>query len=96
MARKQVGMVDAALLARVDAAAAVLGQSRVVFVERALVAALEPVCAVPAVPRVVVSPAAVAQVGERDLAKVEAAGSMPAGRLELLAAAKQRSVSRSM
>jgi Arc/MetJ family transcription regulator len=42
MARKQVGQIDADLLARVDERAAGLGQTRRVFVERALVAALAP------------------------------------------------------
>lgn len=40
MARKQLGMVDLDLLNRVDQQAAVLGQTRRVFVERALEAAL--------------------------------------------------------
>ena len=42
MTRKQVGMIDDALLARVDARAAELGQTRRVFTERALEAALAP------------------------------------------------------
>lgn len=41
MARRQVGMIDGDLLDRVDREAGVLGQTRRVFVERALVAALE-------------------------------------------------------
>lgn len=40
MARKQLGMVDDELLASVDARAAELGQTRRVFTERALRAAL--------------------------------------------------------
>jgi hypothetical protein len=36
MARKQVGQIDAALLARIDERAAELGQTRRVYVERAL------------------------------------------------------------
>jgi hypothetical protein len=40
MDRKQVGMIDAALLDLVDAARAPLGQTRRIFVERALEAAL--------------------------------------------------------
>lgn len=40
MARKQFGMIDDGLLARVDARAAELGQTRRVFTERALEAAL--------------------------------------------------------
>ncbi len=41
MGLKQVGKADEVLLGRVDAAAFVLGQTRRVFVERALVGALE-------------------------------------------------------
>ena len=41
MARKQLGMVDDDLLARVDARAAELGQTRRVFTERALEAWLK-------------------------------------------------------
>lgn len=40
MARKQIGMVDAELVARVDEQAGILGQTRRVFVERALERAL--------------------------------------------------------
>ena len=38
--RKQVGQIDADLLARVDAEAERLGQTRVLYIERALSAAL--------------------------------------------------------
>lgn len=41
MPRKQIGMVDDGLLDRVDARARELGQTRRVFVERALVLALD-------------------------------------------------------